>query len=326
MSSRNSHRTGFTLVELLVVIAIIGVLIALLLPAVQQAREAARRMSCSNNMKQLGLALHNYHDTYRAFPFGGLGEFQTSWMVAIMPQIEQSNVFDQIEPGVFSGFPHGTNAELLHEWTPDFNWCPSSTANRLNRRDDEDYRLATASYIGIAGATTSATDSSDPTGADRCISGSQGYACSNGMLVPNTVTKMRDATDGLTNTIIVAEQSAMGRNSTGGLTDIRSSYEWGCWGGPGAITAPPEIDGTYKWDGTPWSRNTTTTRYPINTITQGGGNDRDGTNTAIHSEHPGGAMVLRGDASVAFAAETMNLITLRDLCVRDDGNVISDAF
>ena len=102
------RRRGFTLVELLVVIAIIGVLVSLLLPAVQQAREAARRMQCTNNMKQLGLALHNYHDTFKTFPRtpwwynGGGGNQSTeffsgfSWRTMILPFIEQGALHDQI--------------------------------------------------------------------------------------------------------------------------------------------------------------------------------------------------------------------------------------
>ena len=87
---------GFTLVELLVVIAIIGILIALLLPAVQAAREAARRAQCSNNMKQIGLALHNYHDTYGRFPIGARTVMTdaTSWRFAILSFLEQSSIFD----------------------------------------------------------------------------------------------------------------------------------------------------------------------------------------------------------------------------------------
>ena len=98
MSLASRRRSGFTLVELLVVIAIIGVLIALLLPAVQQAREAARRNSCTNQLKQLGLALHNYHDTFSAFPYGSWGSTSiVSWHVPILPFIEQGALFDRFD-------------------------------------------------------------------------------------------------------------------------------------------------------------------------------------------------------------------------------------
>src|SRR5438093_12254790 len=93
MLRQSCKRCGFTLVELLVVIAIIGVLVALLLPAVQAAREAARRMSCSNQLKQLGLALQNYHDTYNAFPPARhAGGVNICWLVRILPYIEQGSV------------------------------------------------------------------------------------------------------------------------------------------------------------------------------------------------------------------------------------------
>jgi prepilin-type N-terminal cleavage/methylation domain-containing protein len=95
-AARKKHYHAFTLVELLVVIAIIGVLVALLLPAVQQAREAARRMSCTNQIKQMALALHNYHDTFQTLPPGLVTSNQTSWQVQILPQLEQTALYDAI--------------------------------------------------------------------------------------------------------------------------------------------------------------------------------------------------------------------------------------
>ena len=85
-------RRGLTLLELLVVIAIVGLLVALLLPAVQQAREAGRRTACQNNLKQIGLALHNYHDAHGSFPFG-FNDREWLWSAMILPQIEQSALF-----------------------------------------------------------------------------------------------------------------------------------------------------------------------------------------------------------------------------------------
>ena len=103
------RRRGFTLVELLVVIAIIGILVALLLPAVQAAREAARRMSCSNNLKQLALAMHNYHDVHKTFPLGSYNLREawpsngSNWRSLILPYIEQQNANDLFEQDVWFG-------------------------------------------------------------------------------------------------------------------------------------------------------------------------------------------------------------------------------
>lgn len=207
------RRTGFTLIELLVVIAIIAVLIALLLPAVQQAREAARRSQCKNNLKQIGLALHNYHDVYNSFPVGSIGGARHSWALAILPMIDQQNIYNQLTLGpVDSGYPQGINRDVLNRFVPAFVWCPSSSTSRINVRTDTTQRFATGSYVGIGGACTSATDSADPTGQGRCVAGTQGYGCANGTLVPNRVMRSRDVTDGLSNTLMVGESSAWGKS------------------------------------------------------------------------------------------------------------------
>lgn len=323
-------KSGFTLVELLVVIAIIGILVALLLPAIQAAREAARRTQCVNNLKQIGLGLHNYHDQFKAFPMGVFGPWYHSWMLAILPEVEQEAVFDQLVFSALSGFPvpGAPNRAVLERWTPEFNWCPSSTAERLNRRTEaENVLFATASYVGIAGASSSASDPSDPTGRGRCVAGNQGYTCANGMLVPNRCVRMRDNTDGTSNTIIVGENSAWGKTAAGLDVEIRSSAEWGCWGGSGAGIGPPEADSVYPWTNTPWSRNVTTVRYAVNMrmqLTGAGGNYVDGTNNSLHSEHPGGANVLRVDGAVNFLSEATDLSELRKIAIRDDGSVVSD--
>jgi len=329
MNTRSRVRRGFTLIELLVVIAIIGVLVALLLPAVQQAREAARRSQCKNNLKQIGLALHNYHDIYNTLPPGGIGTFYISWFVSILPQTDQAPMYNQFNfnDQAYSG--GAFNGTLLQGWTPALIWCPSSTGSRLNVRTDFGKTVSTSSYVGIAGAVTNAADPTDPTGRGRCVAGGQGYACDNGLLVPNRAQRMSDCTDGLSNTIVVGEQSAMGKTSTGAGVEIRSSAEWGTWIGPGCSVAPPLPGGTYTWSAGPWSRNTTTMRYPVGYNIEalyGGGNYRDGTNTALHSEHTGGTHVLRGDGGISFLSSSMNWITFRNICIRDDGQVVSDVF
>lgn len=323
-------RKGFTLIELLVVIAIIAVLIALLLPAVQQAREAARRSQCRNNLKQLGLALHNYHDVYNTFPSGGFGHARLSWMTAILPLVDQQAMYQKLVFGpADTGAPSGANGATLNNWTPAFVWCPSSSANRLNVRTEIANRFSTASYAGIAGGAERTTQVDS-----RCISSSQqGITCGNGTLVPNRVIRSRDVIDGLSNTIMVGETSGWGRNSSGALVDIRPSAEWGAWLGPisdsipGETSATPYQNGaTYHWNDRGFLRNMTTIRHPVGTMTEltgSGGNWRDGSNGALLSEHTGGAHVLRGDGGVSFLSSSTDFTLLKNVSIRDDGNAIT---
>ncbi|QDV53120.1 DUF1559 domain-containing protein [Gimesia fumaroli] len=326
MYSKNASRRAFTLIELLVVIAIIAILIALLLPAVQQAREAARRSSCRNNLKQIGLALHNYHDAHRTFPAGGFGVFSYSWWVAILPQMEQSTVTNRMVTADYSGYSGGPNKTVLENWAPSILWCPSSTLPQFCIRDGV---YATSCYVGIAGASASATSANDPTGRNRCVSNSVGYACENGVLIANASVKLRDITDGTSNTIVVGEQSNWGINSSGQNVDIRGSGEWGTWIGPGAQGRPnkPVSGETYPFSANPWARNMTTIRYKIDYITElpgSGGNSRDGGNNSIQAIHSGGAFVLRADGGVRFLSSSLDQSTLINLAIRDDGNILGD--
>jgi prepilin-type N-terminal cleavage/methylation domain-containing protein len=159
------RRSAFTLVELLVVIAIIGILVALLLPAVQAAREAARRMKCSNNLKQYGLALHNYHDTFNTLPPGGLWNVSSadwwapaiSWQARILPYIEQQTVYDRIimnfGPGTnysivgYNSIVNPATGQRLRQTPMPYAMCPSDEGDALLNND-----WAQTSYSGSLGS------------------------------------------------------------------------------------------------------------------------------------------------------------------------------
>ncbi|MBW3598604.1 MAG: DUF1559 domain-containing protein [Planctomycetes bacterium] len=158
------RRRGFTLVELLVVIAIIGILVALLLPAVQAAREAARRMSCSNNLKQIGLALHNYHDTYKTFPFGGMTPGNccstpnaATWTILILPFMEGQTLHEQYKFDVFNEDPPN---QFVREQTLEVHSCPSDIHTKLTDRPASGpgnrLQYAPGSYRAVSGASTGA--------------------------------------------------------------------------------------------------------------------------------------------------------------------------
>lgn len=214
-------RRGFTLVELLVVIAIIGVLVGLLLPAVQAAREAARRMQCSNNLKQLGLALHNYESTFKKLPPGWIastGLMHTSgttgtgtngwgswgWPAFVLPFIEQKNLYDALKVGdVDMRTALDTPALLLimQQKFPTFR-CPSDVAPDLNDKRpitgfaNQARQIATSNYVGWN------------SGAVGWIPGDTAAPQQRkGIMAMNSTTKFGEITDGLSNTIAVGERS-----------------------------------------------------------------------------------------------------------------------
>ena len=222
---------GFTLIELLVVIAIIAILIALLLPAVQQAREAARRTQCKNNLKQIGLALHNYHDIYNTFPIGaqvaGANEEMWGWGASILPQIEQQNLFNELGVGDrrMSDVLADANLRVSLQTTLEPFICPSDPAGPLmsggqlnggsgrNMRGNGGapaaFRVAKSNYIGNCGYND--VNRQNANGKRGVFQVGDNY-------------KMRDIIDGTSNTIAVGERTtfcasgswAGNRNPTGG--------------------------------------------------------------------------------------------------------------
>ncbi|EMI57482.1 protein containing DUF1559 [Rhodopirellula sallentina SM41] len=184
-----THPAAFTLVELLVVIAIIGVLVALLLPAVQAAREAMRRASCQNNLHQVGLALHNYHSAFNNFPPGAIevrpevsGGKQFAWSAFVLPYMEQSALAEQIDFNL--PFDDPANAEAAGEVVPAYV-CPSTP--RSEPRIDE---MGVTDYGGIFGERIVSTNNPP-----------------RGMMIHDRALGFRDMLDGSSHTIVVAEDA-----------------------------------------------------------------------------------------------------------------------
>ncbi|WP_437192717.1 DUF1559 domain-containing protein [Planctomicrobium sp. SH527] len=322
------RRSAFTLIELLVVIAIIAILIALLLPAVQQAREAARRSQCKNNLKQIGLALHNYHDVYNAFPIGGTtGGRGCNWRVRILPYIEQVNAYNQIS---FSGGFYGHEPvfqNVLKTLRVDAFHCPSSifsmTGDAASSANSGGSQLI--QYVGISGAY------SDPAGRDSTVCSPDnvvqgGTYCDNGTFVTYRSKRMTDLTDGTSNVMIVAEQSGQ----VNGLQ--LSANPLGGWHGTVLNTGSSsgiifmfarEIITSNGYTG-----GMTTIRHPINAFWKSGAlssaNSLYEVNYVINSFHTGGTHAVFGDGSVRFLAENMSMETLRRLGAVDDGTVVGE--
>jgi len=320
------NRSGFTLIELLVVIAIIAILIGLLLPAVQKVREAAARMSCSNNLKQLGLALHGYHDANNKMPPGcatdappfGIsgGGWGSSWKVYILPYIEQDNIFKQWQFTGSSGYTNTTNLVLTHNLTIKTYRCPSSPLPdfQTNLANGGGYTRMFTSYMGIAGSTLDSTQQA--TGS--------GIISAGGILYPGSQVTMVGITDGTSNTIMVGEQSDHLRDTnnapvTGSWLAITSAGPHG-WAMGIDRNNPPPAAGDRSF-------NCITTRWPINYRGAGnnggnGTNDNTGNNIPMSSGHTGGAMCLFADGGVRFMPATTPVTTLQMLSGRADGLVI----
>ena len=288
------HRSGFTLVELLVVIAIIGILIALLLPAVQAAREAARRAQCTNNLKQLGLALQNYHDTHQTFPPPGMIANQLSWYTLILPFVEQGPIYEKMnwKEGHFNSAGKMSNAvNRINAFL-----CPSATGDmELSGDTNEDWpdgsgiRAYTAHYFGVLGPYgTNATTNQAYTCKDTTMD--FGGECSQGTM-PQFGCKMRDITDGTSNTYMIGEISW--KTMPYYRAWIRGKYA--------------DTRGTLYL----FSKNV---RYPINS------KNKDKWNSvAFGSQHPGGAQFAMVDGSARFVPETIDHAIYLATASRDGG-------
>ncbi|UUO07827.1 DUF1559 domain-containing protein [Blastopirellula sp. J2-11] len=292
---------GFTLVELLVVIAIIGVLIALLLPAVQQAREAARRMSCSNNLKQLGLALHNYHDTHLVFPYGRSAAPEGSTvssnpqtyrtqtgLTAILPFIERTALYNTID---FNAGAGDTVNWGKYQPRVEAYLCPSNPQDEgcsyTGSIAGDDDAWATH-YVPVAHSGRDGTVARDQVSAI-------GYG-KDGLFFLNSKNGFRDIIDGTSNTLAIAE-------SVGNKPGSHRVWAWGLYSGgmgtSGGINANfPNLSG--------WAFS---------------GSDAF---NGPSSYHPGGCLATFADGSVRYIPETIQLSTLLDLTTIKGNEVVAE--
>ena len=334
MTQSRSRNRGFTLIELLVVIAIIAILIALLLPAVQQAREAARRSQCKNNMKQMGLAVHNYESTYSKLPTSGeitvngsRTFFPVSFFTAILPYIDQAPLYQQWDfdyPYLADPAVHTSqNNPALAKSVITAYLCPSNG----NYQDNGGGGYGQADYMPIAYTNLV------PVGATGYTTISHNDFFSDGMLAGQACRKFRDATDGTSNTICVFEDSGKPANINGkydlvapGITLIdtcdgvapnhgRCPNRWADGDTGNGVSGPPAGDSAIINNNSnprggpaacPWATNNC------------------GPNDEPFSFHTGGCHALLGDGSVRFLSENLDRDVVRRLSDPSDGEVVGE--
>jgi len=332
---RRHDTRGFTLVELLVVIAIIALLIGLLLPAVQSARESARRAHCTNNARQIGLACQTYAASNGALPPGGIpapaGNFGVSWIVWILPQLEQAAIFDRLD--LIGGIGYGAstgwvgtnsaNRAALKGVRFPMLYCPSSdlpeftrTSSSNNASDDD--LISGSIFVGIAGASDDVTaqpkltPSAAPgvvatSGAFRSWLNLQSGGCKQLGPVP-----LADIRDGTSNTLLIGEVSNwLVDPATGEKVDWRADCEHGFLMGN-------------HCDGRGRLFNLTVINHRINETSSlaYGAMGNCGPNQPLRSPHAGGVDVGCADGSTRFLSDGIEFQVLCNLANRKDGNVI----
>jgi prepilin-type N-terminal cleavage/methylation domain-containing protein len=307
ISSPRRAIRGFTLVELLVVIAIIGVLVALLLPAVQSAREAARRMHCQNNLRQLGIAAHNYHDVVGVFPSAGTTSNEFSWMVHILPYIEQKNLYDQFNfnKGTYTSggaLQTGKNGLALNRINAYL--CPASPIKTLPQGGAHNIHAPelvngqppyTSHYYGVQGPRGTGLG-----GTTYIVSGNttHGGFSTHGIMQCDGKVRAAQVTDGTSNTFLFGELSWTSQT----VGTRYRSWVRGCFDAHNASNPTRNVNSS------------------INTLAIGLFND-----IAFGSMHPSGCNFSLADASTRFISQNISLGIYKATASRDgDENVSLD--
>jgi len=306
MTQKTNQNSGFTLVELLVVIAIIGILVALLLPAVNSAREAARRIQCANNVKQLGLAMHAYHSAHGAFPPSSSWGSRSvhdgfSFHTFLLPFIEELSTFNQID--LDSAIGSSINVRLATR-VAQVMTCPSYPAGEIDVISGEPGDWIVTNYTGVLGAGRHSDD--------RVILPDTqcGNYFTDGLFVfgPDRVVRAKNVLDGLSHTLAIGERTYNLRVWTRGMIYYKSPRF------PSRIctTSAKNIIHPINSDEKVLCYHPCKTRtLPFNDLFFG-------------SFHPGGAQFVFGDGSVRFLAETMGLELYRNLASAVGGEIASE--
>ncbi len=364
MVRHKRKNSGFTLIELLVVIAIIAILIALLLPAVQQAREAARRTQCKNNLKNIGLATHNYHDVYSMFPPGTIGpgghratDFNSPWgngapphgtlalnhtgWLMLLPYIEQAPLYNQWNfdqasnnyyrnsmTGVRGGWPND-NTELVKTKISSF-MCPSDASDGLSVRTDVAQFYATharTNYLFCAGGHGNGWDLDRPWGRFRALSSNLADGRTRiqyqGMYGHDQSSRIRDVTDGTSNTIAICESISKVSSNVTAFGRRHDAYT--------PIWAGHRRYGTFAVNHPNSNSNhINNARYHINgPVHVNGMTGSTSNDVRVHvavasSIHTGGIHVAMGDGSTRFLSENMDKSTYALLTRISDGQVLGE--
>ncbi len=321
-------RRGFTLVELLVVIAIIGILVALLLPAVQSAREAARRMQCSNNCKQIGLAIHNYHDTYKALPMAWYLDITPrpfngeSWAMSILPFLEQQPLYDRYDHSVLAADQLSPANVAVIQTPLSVFVCPSAPGG-VNRAYTFDANPANLPFTATDVAPSDYIATTGVLGAFANIAyngnagGSRGGALKViGPFGGNQGSRLADIIDGTTNTFLIGERT--GGNQVWTKSEVHTQataaligLEGGGWGD--LLNGEHWLGGTLQ-SGLPWPPQDGP--CAINCTSARG--------YGFHSFHPGGAQFVMGDASVQFMSTTVDPLAIAGRITTQKGEILPD--